>query len=99
MIGMRIHYNKIANNINYAQNQAEQEVYCKKLHKVTVPQSKDCTTCPYYGGVMGGYGHECAWEDCYPSSGGGIVTIEWADRHKELLRVSQLIDEGLLKRG
>lgn len=99
MIGVRTHYNKIADNINYVQSQAEQEVYCKRLHKVTVPQASDCTECPYFGGVMGGYGHECVWEDCYPSIDNGPVVIDWNDRNKELLRVSKLIDRGLLKKG
>ena len=98
MRAVRTHYNKIASHINDTDNQTEQEVYCKRLHKVTVPQKKDCDTCPYFVGVMGGYGHECTWEDCVPSIVKTIV-IKWEDRNNEFMRVSKLIDEGLIKKG
>ena len=98
MIGIKTHYNKIAANINYVQSEAEQEVFCKKLHKVCVPQEKDCTACPYFAGLMGGYGHECQWEDAVPSIIEDVI-IDWEDRYKELIRVSKLIDMGLIKKG
>ena len=98
MIEVIPHYNKIATHINYAQSEAEQEVFCKKLHKVCVPQEKDCTNCPYFGGLMGGYGHECHWEDAVPSIVENVI-VEWRDRHKELIRVSQLIDKGYITKG
>lgn len=101
MIQLTVHYNKIGHEINeslaYYPN-ADREVYCKKLHKVCVPMAVDCDNCQYCNGYMQGYGHECVWEDQVPN-GQTEQVVNWEDRNKEMMRVSQLIDEGVLKKG
>lgn len=96
------HLNYISGDINYvAQSDSpdiSREIYCKRLHKICEPLEQDCASCPYFGGLMQGYGHECIWQDLVP-----VETEEWTvypeDVDKELLRVSQLIDKGYVKKG
>ena len=94
------HYNRIQTHINDALendfSDSSRGVYCKKLHKVTAPDASDCSTCPYYGGLMGGWGHECVWTDVPLFDGEIERLIPWVDRHKELVRVSKLIDNGVI---
>ena len=96
------HYNKIGHEINISLSgypSSDREVYCKKLHKVTEPLEKDCYNCPYFGGVMQGYGHECVWDDDVESTFDYEKLVKHDDRNKELARVSRLIEKGILKRG
>lgn len=96
------HYNFIGRHINNSlqdgHSQIEREVFCKKRHEVLEPETKDCQNCPYFGGVMGGYGHECVWEDVYPSNLTSI-TVKHKDRYKELKRVTDAIKRGDIKKG
>ena len=93
------HINHIADHINYLGDDPRKfEVYCKRAHRVYAPTTEECHACPYYGGFAGGYGHECVWEDCVPIEE-ITSTIAWEDRNKEFIRVSQLIDNGLIKKG
>lgn len=102
MIQTISHLNYISGNINdVAQSNSptmSEEVYCKKLHKICVPEMDDCANCAYFGGFMQGYGHECIWEDVIPAE-----YDEWQvapdEVQKELLRVSKLIDRGLIQKG
>lgn len=97
------HYNLIQSHINTVlQDESPKtyrEVYCKKLHKVWEPDAIECETCPYFGGLMGGYGHECVWEDVVAFYDDDEKVVRYEDRNAEMLRVSQLIDNGVLKKG
>lgn len=96
------HYNKIGHEINESLTNypsSDREVYCKRLHTVKEPETQDCVGCPYFGGLMQGYGHECVWEDDVPTTFDDEQVVDWADRNKEFLRVSRLIDKGVLKKG
>lgn len=103
MIAEVRHYNKIGNEINISLNSdklsSDREVYCKKLHTIKEPDISDCTNCPYFGGLMQGYGHECVWNDEVVDEYDAEKVIQWKDRNKEFLRVSKLIDEGILTKG
>ena len=84
-----VHYNYADTNGN---------VYCRKLHKIITISDEatseiDCTQCPLFFGSLQGQGVECVWDDAteYMVHGASRPT-------KELLRVSQLIDNGILKK-
>ena len=62
------------------------------------PSTEECKSCPYYGGFAGGYGHECYWEDVVPIEEDQVI-VQWEDRYNELIRVSKLIDKGLITKG
>ena len=97
-----IHYNKIGHEINISLSgypSSDREVYCKRLHKVTEPMENDCVNCPYFSGLMQGYGHECVWEDYVESSFDFETAIKHDNRNKEFLRVDRLIKQGILQRG
>lgn len=76
-------------------------VFCKKFHKITEPLAEDCNDCPYFAGLMQGWGHECAWEDVMDDKyiDGDTLDIPWESRHSELRRVSRLIDKGIIRKG
>lgn len=76
-------------------------IYCKKLHKLAEPLVTDCDNCPFFAGFMQGHGHECAWEDVLDDHyvTGDEMNIPWEAREKEFLRVSRLIDKGVLLKG
>lgn len=93
------HINHISGHINFLDGNSKKfEVYCRRFHKVYAPSTEDCQSCPYYAGFAGGYGHECVWEDCVPVED-TTVDIAWDDRYNELIRVSPLIDKGIIKKG
>lgn len=71
-------------------------VYCKKLGKVINLDYKDCNTCDYCFGSLQGQGVECMWEDSINNQS-SIVTV--TNPNKEFLRVSKLIDDGIIKKG
>jgi len=73
------------------------EIYCRKKHKLYVPKIEDCTKCKYLAGLGQGHALECAWEDIPPYKG-NIRLIEWQDRKLELMRVTELIEEGIIKK-
>lgn len=101
MIQPTRHLNFIGHEINESlvgYDDHDREIFCKKLHKITVPMKDDCETCPYYDGWMNGYGHQCTWED-QSENGNPELIIPHEDRRKEMLRVSKLIDEGVIKKG
>lgn len=104
-MGLVYHRNWIEEEINESYNNhpdtsngySGRMVYCKRRHAVIEPMEEDCNGCPHFAGFMQGYGHECAWEDTMTE--GDSKDINWVDRNKELLRVSQLIDDGFIKKG
>ena len=70
------------------------KVYCKKSHKVMRPNLETCSECDYCFGSLQGQGVECIWED---NTEMAIVSPETPE--SELMRVSLLIDSGVLKKG
>lgn len=98
---------KVVNHLNYAgynpsfpqdTTLKDLEVFCKRRHDIRAPLVDDCKDCPYFAGVMQGYGHECTWEDIVPAEVEEVI-VEHSDRQKEFMRVSKLIDQGYLKKG
>ena len=96
------HQNSIGHEINESlQNNyptSDREIFCKKYHKIWEPTAEACKNCPYFSGTMLGHGIECKWED--------TIDINLDDkfiphdlRQQELIRVSKLIDEGIIQKG
>ena len=98
-----IHLNLIGHDINESLSRnlpvSDREVFCKKLHKVTEPMEQDCITCNHFAGLMMGHGHACVWEDLYPSDAPDEIVVQHDQRSKELLRVSKLIEQGIIQKG
>lgn len=99
------HLNQIGHEINESLTNdypsSDREIFCKRLHKITEPMQKDCSTCPYFAGLMMGYGHECKWEDVVDEGDEGQFVeklVPHQDVKKELYRVSKLIDQGIIKK-
>ena len=103
MVKQVYHQNLIGHEINlslqYGYPESDRQIYCKRHHKISEPTAQECENCPYYAGWMGGYGHECKWEDYIPSGQSDTKIIRHQDAKKEMLRVSELIDKGVLKKG
>ena len=95
------HINKIEDDINYIIDmpKSNREIYCKRLHTITEPQRKDCVNCPYFNGLAGGFGIECMWEDVsYPDEPIDVI-VPHSERFDEMMRVSKMIDFGVLTKG
>lgn len=101
--GLITHVNLIGHEINQSISEnhpaSDREIYCKKLHKITEPEISDCDNCPYFGGLAQGNGHVCIWEEPIDISSPHTVIIPHQDRMKELMRVSEMIDDGALEKG
>ena len=84
------------NHFNYMTKDGK--VFCKRQDRVRKipPEYKDCDKCPYLFGSLQGQGVECIWEDIKPDSLFGHYVY---DPQEEYLRVSELIDKGILKKG
>ena len=108
-LGMVWHRNWIEEEINESYNNHPdvpegyigRRVFCKRRHAITEPMESDCTDCPYFAGLMQGWGHECAWEDILDDgiTEGDTRDIPWPAREKEMFRVSKLIGSGILQKG
>lgn len=96
------HQNLIGHEINESIEgnypASDREIFCKKLHKITEPDAKQCESCPYLAGWMMGHGIECKWEDVIDINLDEKV-IPHDKRKEEMLRVSKLIDEGVIKKN
>ena len=84
--------------VHYNYADANGKVYCRKLHKIITIGDEDtseidCLQCPLFFGSLQGRGVECIWDDATGHSIHGASSPT-----KELLRVSQLIDKGILKK-
>ena len=88
---------EINNSVRFNYPKSDREIYCKKYHKITEPTAKMCDNCPYFAGTMMGHGIECKWDDVIEE--GDEKLIPHNRVHDEFLRVSQLIDKGILKKG
>lgn len=73
------------------------EIYCRKSHQIKIPSYDDCMSCPYFHGAGAGNMIECEWDDLPPIQG-DIRRVNWVDRNRELLRVSKLIDDKVIKK-
>ena len=84
------------NHFNYMTKDGK--VFCKRQDKIRkiAPEYKDCDKCPYLFGSLQGMGVECFWEDVSPPSPVGYVVYNTND---ELLRVSVLVQNSILKKG
>ena len=96
------HKNFIGHEINesveHGYPSSDREIFCKRLHKIIEPDSDTCNECPYLAGWMMGHGIECKWED--------VIDVNLDEKfiphnkvQEELIRVSKLIDEGILEKG
>ena len=96
------HNNYISEHINdlvrLKAPESSYEIYCKRFHTIKIPTENDCNNCPYFSGLLQGYGHQCNWEDIVPVETTELE-IPSSAKQKEFLRVSKLIDRGLLKKG
>lgn len=96
------HVNLIGHEINESiENdypKSDREIFCKRQHKITEPDAKDCDICPYFAGTTMGHGIECKWEDVIDVNLDEKV-IPHDMRMKEMTRVGKLIDKGVIKKG
>lgn len=93
-----IHYNKIGHEINESvtdYSNSDRTIYCRQHHTILSPGLKRCANCPLFYDSMGAYGVACKWDDVNPRN---MIVVPHKNCQKEFLRVSQLMDEGLLKR-
>lgn len=97
------HINFIGHEINQSIEdgypESDREVFCKKLHTIKEPDEADCMNCPYFGGMGQGTAHECVWEEPVDISSELVMYIEHKDRQKEMMRVSEMIDAGVIQKG
>lgn len=83
---------RVVNHQNYYDNNGK--IYCKKEHKVMNQDIDKCSVCDYCSGSLQGEGVECSWEDNVD-----LAIVSPDSPEEELMRVSLLIDSGVLKKG
>lgn len=71
-----------------------EKIYCRLDNKVVKADYKNCSDCPCFFGALQGEGVECKWKDNILSP---IITV--TDPVKELMRVSKLIDKGIISKN
>ena len=89
--------------ISHVNNIGEKNIiYCKKLHSLTEVNKLPCFSdgCKYFESIGQGECIICNWKD-EPLKDEGIFKIVNGDKgaREELVRVSRLIDENILKKG
>lgn len=85
---------QMVNHLNKPDNKGR--VYCRKLNKIIAMNSQFwdvCTICPMFSGTIQGEGVECTWDES-----ADYLIVEVFDPKEELLKVSKLIDQGVLKK-
>jgi hypothetical protein len=87
------HVNDVVHQ-NYYDN--TNKIFCKRLHNIVDGDEilSTCDTCPYLSGSLNGSGIECEWEDDFKS-----VFMSVKDPTAEMLRVSKLIDNKVIRKG
>ena len=94
------HINLLGHEINESLQEgypeSDREVYCKRLHAVKEPDEEDCVGCPHFGGLGQGRAHECVWEEPVDISSELERIIPHENRYKEMERVSQMIEMGVV---
>lgn len=104
-LGLVRHYNLMKTHVNFLEQDTDASVFCKKQHKVTEVNSSVCMKCPYFGGFGQGGCYECVWQDVSPNGpndtdfDGASKVVPFDDRYKELMRVSKLVDKGIIQKG
>ena len=83
------------NHFNYTD--AHGKIFCKRQGKVQKLSVNLCSDCLYLFGSLQGQGVECMWEDIVPPPSPCGYYVH--DPQEEFVRVSGLIDEGILKKG
>lgn len=93
--GMVQHVNKVTG----WEHPKQYEIFCKREHKMKSVNLETCEKCPYFitAGQMDAI--VCQWEDTLAAGDYTTKVIHRMDAQDELLRVSQLIDAGVLKKG
>lgn len=87
---------EVVNHFNYLDENGN--IFCKRQDKVLTIASNynNCNDCPYLFGSLQGQGVECKWEDIpAPSPCGRYVY----DPQEELVRISKLIEDKIIKKG
>lgn len=87
-----LHINEIQEDRTGERNQ----VYCRKVNKILDITKAPCNKCDYYRGVGNGNYILCEWED-YPLFDDDTEKYE-NNPKASLMRVSELIDQGKLKK-
>lgn len=77
----------------------QHEIFCKKIHGLKSVDIKDCEKCPYFVGSGRSDAVVCKWEDTLANGGYDTKVIMRSEAKDELLRVSSLIDQGVIKKG
>lgn len=104
-LGWVRHYNVMKDHVNYLEKDTDAAIFCRKRHEVVAVDTSECLKCPYFGGFGQGGCHECVWQDISPNGpddsdfDGISKVIPFEDRYKELMRVSKLIDKGIISKG
>ena len=92
---MAIHL-ELVNHFNYMDENGR--IFCKRQDKVrkVAPEYRGCDECPYLFGSLQGMGVECMWEDVPSLS---RVGLEVRNPQEEFMRVSELINKCIIKKG
>ena len=87
------------NKVSGWEHPKQHEIFCKQQHKLEAVNLKDCEQCPYFvtAGQMDAI--TCQWEDTLAAGDYDTKVVHKMDAQDELMRVSQLIDAGVLKKG
>lgn len=79
-------------------NEDSPKIFCKRTGALYQPSLEICEKCPYFVTM----GHMdvvvCQWEDVKPIGGGNKI-IEAGKGIRELFRVSELVDNKVIKKG
>ena len=86
------------NKISGWDNAKQRELFCKREHKLVSASIDKCEKCPYFKSAGQGDVIICVWEDRPPAAGITRV-IPHSEIRDEFLRVSALIDEGIVQKG
>lgn len=81
------------------ENPKQHEIFCKKAHRVLSVDPKNCEKCPYFVGNGQSDSIICRWEDTLTNGNYNTKVIMRSEAQDELLRVSSLIDQGVIKKG
>ena len=86
-----IHVNFIADNSTEGL-----KIYCRKERRIWAPTIEACTRCEYFDGMGQGQALECRWEDVTPTGTYPLWLVQYDERQRELERVEDLINAGIL---
>lgn len=81
-------------HVNYPNTR--DEIYCRRLHKLMKFDIKTCEKCPIIAGSAQGNGVECYYYDAISKYEAEPIVNP---PHQEYLRISKLIDSGLVHKA